>query len=128
MMKASSYGKFTPSLSSGVNIRGSYHALGRRVVVRTCFPYFLFPFPLSPPTEVPPKMTLISGKTWLGWLNSSLPCSMCVPLHKLLNITLSYQSFNLLLQSITLFHIISLVPMKHAILIRGACVRSDFHW
>jgi hypothetical protein len=80
MMKASSYGKFTLSLSSRVNIRGWYHVLGRWVVVRTYFSYIFFPFPLSPLADVPPKMTLIFSKTWLGWLDSSLPYSVWVSL------------------------------------------------
>jgi len=71
MIKTSSCGKVTPSMSSRVNIIISCHEFGRQPVIRTYFLYFFFPLPLSPLVEVPPKITLISNNSWLGWLDSS---------------------------------------------------------
>jgi hypothetical protein len=53
--------------------------------------------------------------------------SVSIPFYKLLDIAFSYQPPNHLLQGITLFGIMSLVLVKHAILIGGACIRSGFY-
>jgi hypothetical protein len=95
MTRTFSYKKVTPSLSLGVKIMGSSDWTNNLAGVKTYFLYFLFSLLESPPTEVPPKITLISSKVVAGWSGSFLLCSGRKSFFRnYWKVALSYQSLN----------------------------------
>ena len=95
MTRTFSYKKVTPSLSLGVKTMSSSDWTNNLAGVKTYFIYFLFLLLESPPTEVPPKITLISSKVVAGWSGSFLLCSGRKSFFRnYWKVALSYQSFN----------------------------------